>query len=377
MKDRPRIAIISNTASSLIHFRGPLIKQLVKRGTKIYALAPDYSPKVEEEVRALGATPVSIRLNRTGMNPFQDFWNSLSLWCLLCRLRPNILLSYTIKPVIYGTLAAWLANIPRRVALIEGLGYAFTESEDKSIKKRILKFIVHYLTKTALGRAHNIVFLNPDDMAEFIELQIIKYEKAFLLGAIGVPLEEWPVSPPVLEPITFTLAARLLREKGIVEFVDAASMIKKKYPQTHFILLGGLDSNPGALKQEEIESLVKEANVEWHGHVPDIRPYLAKTSVYVLPSYREGVPRSSQEAMAMGRPVITTDVPGCRETVIDGLNGFLIPPRDPVSLAQAMERFIHEPELIERMGRESRRLAEEPFDAAKINERFISFILGY
>jgi glycosyltransferase involved in cell wall biosynthesis len=164
------------------------------------------------------------------------------------------------------------------------------------------------------------------------------------------------------------MAARLLREKGIVEYARAAMIIKEKHPDTRFILLGGLDTNPGGLSRDEVEQWAEKGTPEWPGQVSDVCRWLAQTSVYVLPSYREGVPRSTQEAMAMARPVITTDAPGCRETVIDGKNGFLVPVRDADALAAAMERFIMQPDLIEMMGQVSRKIAEERFDVRKINQ---------
>ena len=173
-------------------------------------------------------------------------------------------------------------------------------------------------------------------------------------------------TPGVSPPITFLLAARLLREKGIVEYAEAARIVKSKYPDTRFILLGSVDPNPGSLNAEEVSKWVTERLLEWPGHVP-VKSWMTQASVYVLPSYREGVPRSTQEAMAMGRAVITTDAPGCRETVVDGLNGFLVPVRDSVALAEAMMRFIKQPALIETMGKASRMLAEERFDVHKVN----------
>jgi glycosyltransferase involved in cell wall biosynthesis len=163
------------------------------------------------------------------------------------------------------------------------------------------------------------------------------------------------------------LMARLLREKGIYEYVEAARAVRQQHPHARFLLLGGTDPNPGALTREEVAAWVAEGVVEWLGHVDNVRPWIASTSVYVLPSYREGKPRSTQEAMAMSRPVITTDAPGCRDTVIEGVNGFLVPVRDSAALADAMMRFIDQPELIPRMGRESRRIAEERFDVHRIN----------
>lgn len=362
-----RLAIISNQAFSLVNFRGYLIRELVAAGVEVYALAPDYDDRFRGEVRSLGAVPVDFSLARTGMNPLRDGLDLLRLTNLLRRIRPDATLGYFIKPVIYGTIAAWLAGVPRRYALIEGLGYVFTESGAKESWRRVvLCWIVSALYRAALKRAERVFFLNDDDISEFVEKGIVDQDKTVKLGGIGVDLDEWRPLPPSMQPLTFLLAARLLREKGIVEYAEAARRVKRRYPNVRFVLLGGLDPNPGGLTQSEVEEWVREGLLEWPGHV-DVRPWLAQTSVYVLPSYREGVPRSTQEAMAMGRPVITTDAPGCRETVEHGRNGFLVPVRDPRALAEAMLRFIEQPELIESMGRESRRMAEERFDVYKVN----------
>jgi len=364
-----KFAVIGNQAFSLLNFRGPLIRAIVERGHEVWALAPDYDPETLKAVETLGVKPLSYSLSRTGLNPMRDLWDLLRLFLLLRKLKPNVTLVYTIKPVIYGTLAAWLSRVPRRYAMIEGLGYAFTVSGQREpLKRRFLLWMAKRLYRLALPKATLVFFLNRDDLKEFVEGGLVPEEKAFLLGPIGVDLEHFSPAPPVKDPVTFLLVARLLREKGVVEFVEAARRVKEKHQNTRFVLLGGLDTNPGAIRKEEVEGWVKEGIVEWPGHVSDVRPWLAQASVFVLPSYREGVPRSIQEAMAMARPVITTDVPGCRETVIPGVNGFLVPPRDVGALVSAMERFILEPELIEGMGRESRRIAEERFDVHKINQ---------
>ncbi|HEX4297809.1 MAG TPA: glycosyltransferase family 4 protein, partial [Devosia sp.] len=191
------------------------------------------------------------------------------------------------------------------------------------------------------------------------------------VAGTGVDLAQWVALPPVTAPLTFTLAARLIREKGIEDFVEAARRIRRDDPRVRFVLLGGIDDNPGAIGRQAVQSWVDEGVVEWPGHV-DVRRWLAETSVFVLPSvYREGVPRSIQEAMATGRAIITTDSPGCRETVVDGQNGFLVPPRDVAALAAAMQRFVATPDLVARMGRESRQLAEARFDVRKINRTLI------
>ncbi len=367
-----RIALISPYAHTIMLFRGALIRDLTSQGHTVYVLAPDYTPAIREAVSAVGAIPLDYPLDRTGSNPLRDVHTLMSLWRIFRRLRPDIILPYNIKPVIYGSLAAWLARVPRRIAWITGLGYTFMETESPSFRRRALQQLAQRLYRIALNTCHAVCFQNADDQQEMIARHIAPAEKTALVGASGVDLAEWQPAPPVMNPITFTLAARLLREKGVVEFAEAARVIKQRHPNIRFLLLGGLDTNPGALTEAEVQQWVQAGILEWHGHVPDVRPYFEQTSVYVLPSYyREGVPRSTQEAMAMARPIITTNAPGCRETVIDGVNGYLVPPRDVAALVQAMERFIGQPELIHTMGQASRKLAEERFDARKINQRLL------
>jgi glycosyltransferase involved in cell wall biosynthesis len=367
-RQSPRIVVIAHYAPSILNFRGALIRTLVQNGADVFALAPDYTPEFKKAVCQLGAYPVDYPMQRTGMNPLMDIRTLFALRRLLHQLQPDIVFPYSIKPVIYGLLAA--RGSARRVALIEGTGYTFTATPSDA-RKLPLRFVVTCLYRIALRRAHAVLFLNPDDQREFCELALVSCDKAVLIRGIGVDLSEFSPQPPALSPICFTLAARLLREKGIVEFAQAAQRIKQRYPSTRFLLLGGTDTNPGTLRESEVRQWAEAGILEWHGHVPDVRPYFAQTSVYVLPSYREGVPRSTQEAMAMARPVITTDAPGCRETVIDGVNGFLVPPRDVDALVRAMERFVQQPELIVEMGQASRKLAEERFDVHKINQRIL------
>lgn len=368
------IAIISTQAFSLVNFRGPLIQALVAGGAKVYALAPDYDDVLQHQIRELGAEPVNISISRSGMNPVRDVLNMFKLALVLRRLKPSVTLGYVIKPVIFGTLAAWLARVPHRVAMIEGLGYIFTDNgEGWSFKRRLLRKGVSWLYSLGLSQAHKVIFLNKDDITEFVNGGLVDVSKVSCLGGIGIDLNEWAFINPYSKPVTFLLAARLLREKGIVQYVAAARLIKREHPDVRFILLGGLDSNPGGLQEAEVSAWVNDGLLEWPGHVP-VKPWLEQASVFVLPSYREGVPRSTQEAMSMGRAVITTDAPGCRETVENGVNGFLVPVRDVAALVAAMLRFIEAPELIETMGQESRRLAEERFDVDKVNEELLEIM---
>lgn len=367
-----RICVVGNQAFSLLNFRGSLIAEMAERGLRVFALAPDFDEAKRLEARVLGAEPIEFSLSRTGMNPIRDAADMLRLALLLRRIKPNMILGYAAKPVIYGTLAAWIAQVPMKYAMIEGLGYVFTASDcSEALMRRALRHTVRMLYAAALRHVDLVFFLNRDDIDEFSKNRLVAPEKAFLLGGIGVNLEEWRPKPPAIKPVTFLLVARLLREKGIVEYYKAARIVKQKHTQTRFILIGGLDSNPGALSHDEIDAWIAEGIIEWPGRVSDVRQWIEKSSVFVLPSYREGVPRSTQEAMAMARPIITTDAPGCRDTVIDGKNGFLVPVRDFKALAAAMEKFIQQPKLIEKMGQASRQMAEEHFDINKINKTIL------
>ena len=364
------IALISNQAHSLLNFRAPLMRAMVARGVRVLALTPDYDDMSRAAVRALGAEPIDISLDRTSMRPARDLVDMFRLVRTLRRLKPDATFAYFIKPVIYGSLAARFAGVPRRYALVAGLGYVFTEDgAPPGWKRRLIQRIVSILYRAAFRTCDRVFFQNDEDAQHFIANGSLPPEKVVRVNGTGVDLAQYAPVPPVLRPVTFLLMARLLREKGICEYAMAARQVQAQHPDARFILLGGLDPNPGGLAQDEVEVWVREGILEWPGPVEDVRSWIAQASVYVLPSYyREGVPRSTQEAMAMGRPVITTDAVGCRETVVDGVNGFLVPVRDADALAAAMLRFIENPALIESMGRESRRLAEERFDVHKINE---------
>lgn len=366
----PSIAIVTSIAYSLPNFRGALIAALIERGLRVYALAPDYDDKTRAAVLKLGAEPVDFPLERTGMRPLRDLRDMFRLAALFRRLRPDVVFCYFIKPVIYGSLAARRARVPRRYAMIAGLGYVYTAGVGKmGWRRRLLRGMVSRLYRFALARCSKVFFQNQDDLGQFAAAGLIEPDKAILLKGSGVDLAHFAPAQPVPSPVVFLLMARLLREKGIGEYVEAARLVRASPAgaAARFVLLGGRDPNPGGFTQAEVDAWTAEGVIEWHDHVDDVRPWIAASSVYVLPSYREGKPRSTQEAMAMARPVITTDVPGCRDTVEEGVNGFLVPPRDAAALAAAMQRFIADPALVVTMGRESRRLAAAHFDVHVIN----------
>jgi glycosyltransferase involved in cell wall biosynthesis len=319
----------------------------------------------------MGAVAVDYPLKRASISPLYDLQSLRVLVRLLKTLAPTVVLAFSAKPVVFGTLAAWFAGIPARYALVEGLGHAFIQTAPP--RARLLRRNVRTLYRVPLARATRPLFLNDDDRRDFIDGRLVDEDKALTVGAIGIDLDAWLPAPPVADPVGFLFVGRLLREKGILEFVEAARRIKGDHPKVRVVVAGATDSNPSSVSEEEIRSWSDEGVVQWLGHV-DVAPSLAATSVFVLPSYREGVPRSTQEAMAMAKPIVTTDVPGCRETVIEGVNGFLVPPRDSQALGDAMLRFVQDPTLIGPMGARSRELAEQRFDVRTATVRMIAAI---
>jgi glycosyltransferase involved in cell wall biosynthesis len=370
-----KIALIGTTAGCVLNFRSELIEALVSQGHLVYVFAIDYDGKSSNLVEKMGAIPVLYRLERTGINPFVDIANTFRLSRQLRALDLDLVFSYFSKPVVFGTFAAVIARIKRRIGMLEGLGYFFSPypSGDK-LKIKIVRYILVLLYRLSFPFLERIIFLNPDDKEDLLIHYNINVKSVSILGGIGVNLNNYPYSPPKISQVSFIFVGRFLAEKGIHEFIAAARKIKEKYPLVDFYMLGGLDEeNPGGLTALELSRLTQSGVVHHAGHVEDVLPWLKKSSVFVLPSHREGVPRSTQEALAVGRPVITTDVPGCRETVLDGINGFLVEPLSPDDLVNKMEKFIKSPELIIQMGRESRRLAQEKFDSVKVNKKLVSY----
>lgn len=355
-----------------MNFRGSLIRKLAANGVTVFALAPDFNDDLRAAVRALGAEPVDYVCQRAALNPLRDVIDTIRLAYLLRRLQPDATLCYFIKPVIFGTLAAWAAGVAHRVALIEGLGFIFTNEFRLSARRRILRKLVVLLYRIALKRAHRVIVLNNDDLAELSEWGALERSKASLVPGIGVDLDYFSPVPNKSARPAFVLVARMLRSKGVADFVEAARLVREKYPDTRFVLVGGTDANPNSISEKELSLWDDEGAVEWLGQIKDVRASLADASALVLPSYyREGLPRSIQEAMAMAKPIVTTDVPGCRDTVVEGLNGFIVPPRDPKALAAAMTRLIERPELVDTMGSASRQLAELRYDERKINDQML------
>ncbi|HBQ11138.1 MAG TPA: glycosyltransferase family 1 protein [Myxococcales bacterium] len=361
MSATKHVVLVGNYAPSVINFRGPLIDVLRAEGHRVTACAPAAGPDIVAELRRRGVGYEDVPLERGGTNPAADLAYTARLTALFRRLRPDVILTYTIKPIIYGSLAGRIARVPLRTTMMSGLGYAFTST---TAKARNVQRIVRGLYRVSLSGNHVIFFHNADDRAHLDGLGLLPSSaESVVIGGSGVDTARFEVAPLPVGPPVFLLIARLLPDKGIVEYVEAARRIRRRHPAARVQLLGPFDPQPGSITREQLDGWVKEGAIEYLGRTEDVRPYLRDCSVYVLPSYREGMPRSVLEAMAMGRPIITSDAPGCRETVREGENGLLVPPREVDGLEAAMERFILNPELIAPFGSASRRMAEERFDA--------------
>lgn len=374
-----KIIMIGTVASSFYGFRADLIRAMREKQYTVYAFTSEYTDSDLKKIESLGAIPMTYELNRGGLNPLSDIVATYKLSKKIREIKPDLVFSYFSKPVIFGTIAAKLAKVPKIIGMLEGLGYTFTEQPEGLAKKtELIKKVQVLLYKFALPQLDKLIFLNPDDPKDLIDQYAINVRKVEVLGGIGLNLKEYPCQPiiNIQQPINFLFIGRLLKEKGIHDFLNASKIVKEKYPKAQFTVLGAIDPhNLGALTQSELDELISSNIIDYPGHVDNVKDWIANSHVFVLPSYREGVPRSTQEAMAIGRAVITTDVPGCRETVEHGINGFLVPKWNPAALAEKMIYFIEKPEQIEKMGYESYKIAQDKFDAEKVNQRLLN-ILG-
>ena len=327
---RAKIMVSSNSAWNLANFRKPVIEALIAAGIEVVAVAP--ADGQEGRLEAMGATFRAIKMRATGMSPFEDARLLRDYITLLRAERPCLFLGFTAKPNIYGSLAARITGVPV-AATISGLGSAF-------LKGGALGWLLLRLYRSALANAQAIFFQNETDRALFVDRRIARPDQARLVAGSGVDLDQFALT--AVEPhddLRFLLVARLLLDKGIAEFVAAARIVRQRYPGARFQLLGGPGGdNPSAVPHADLARWAAEDIVELLGVQDDVRPAIAAADCVVLPSYREGLSRSLLEAAAMGRPLIASDVPGCREVIDDGVTGFLCAVRSAGSLATAMER---------------------------------------
>lgn len=357
-----KIIFVSPKNRTVYNFRGDLIKEIVTLGHEVVVTGPNDIDV--DKIEALGARFIKIPMEKTGVNVKSDLKYIFALKKLFKDEKPDITFGYTIKPVVYGAIAAKMAKVKNRYSMVEGLGYIFTANTKKA---RILRPIVKTLYRIGFKCAKKVVFINPDDLKDFTNMKLLKKDKCCLVNGAGVNLDHFGLEPLPEEPVFFMLS-RALISKGVRVYLEATEIVRSKYPNVRMMLLGEIDeSMQDSLKKEEVQKYVDMGTVEYFPEHPDVRLFYKQCSVYVLPSYREGVPRTTMEAMAMGRPVITTDAPGCRETVSHGETGFFVPTGDSKALADAMCKFIESPALIKTMGEKSYNFCKEKFDVHKVN----------
>lgn len=357
-----RFLLISPKNRTVYNFRGDLISDIKSLGYEVIVVGPDYTDL--ERINQLGVDFVCVKMNKTGVNPFADLVYVFKLWRLIRKIKPDVTFGYTIKPVIYGSIASKLAGVKNINSMITGAGYLFTSH---TLKARVLKQFTLGLYKIGLSMSDHVIFQNNDDKTEFIENRLVNVEKTSVVNGSGVNMEKFSPSP-FPQNIIFFMLGRLLYSKGVVEYLKAADFVKSQHPDVRFVLLGKLElSMQDGIKECDIQPYIDRGIIDLCGETNDVRSYYSQCSVFVLPSWREGTPRSVLEAMSMCRPIITTDTQGCRETVIDNVNGFLVPPKDYIALADRMLKFIEDPSMIRRMGEQSLQLCKDKFDVKKVN----------
>jgi glycosyltransferase involved in cell wall biosynthesis len=363
-----RVAIVANSAWYLHNFRLALARELSSCGHVPIFIGP--SDGYEDKLKAAGFEFRPWRLSSAGRNPIADGSSIVTLRRLLRSERIDAVLSYTPKANIYSGLATYGLPI-RFIPNVSGLGRAF-------IQPSPLTAIVGVLYRIAFRHARRVVFQNSDDLNRFVGSGIVPVARSVRVPGSGVDLQRFTASASAEEPqpFRFLFVGRLLRDKGVVEFVDAARRIAGDHPQVEFVLLGSSHSNnPAAISRKQLDTWLAERVIQHVEQVDDVRPQLQRSSCVVLPSYREGVPRSLLEAAAMGKPVVTTDAPGCRDTVLDGETGFLCKVRDAGALEAAMRRMLNlSPEQRLLMGRNGRRFVEENFDEQLVLRTYVQML---
>lgn len=361
-----KIVATVNAAWNLVNFRMGVLRAIMARGFEVVAVTPE-DPAMRQELLRAGIRLVALPMDSAGMSPLRDLALVAGFRRVLARERPAAMLGYTIKPNVYGSLAARSLGIPT-LNNISGLGTGFMHGG-------ALNHIVRGLYRVGLARAHTVFFQNGEDLSQFEGLGLVRPEQAVLLPGSGIDLDHFAAAPPPdpARPPRFLLVARMLWDKGIREYVEAARIVRREHPAVRFGLLGGIGvANRTAIPAHTVQEWVREGVMDYYPSVDDVRAPMADADVIVLPSYREGTSRVLLEASALARPMITTDVPGCRDVVEHGVAGLLCQPRDVTSLAEAMRRMIGlSPAERQAMGTAARRRVERDYAEQRVIDIYL------
>jgi glycosyltransferase involved in cell wall biosynthesis len=364
-----KIALVANTDWYLYNHRRSLAIEAKERGYDVVALSPhgDYVGRLE----ALGIPWIELPMGRRSVNPIMESITLLRVVRLYRQVKPDLVHHFTHKPLIYGSIAASWVGVPAVVNAVTGLGYIFI---DEGMRTRMLRVMLRPLFKRAFLHSNEVVvFQVEDDQDLFIDQGLIAPEKAVLIAGSGVDLDRFAMLPqPAGSPVVM-VASRMLWSKGIREFVEAAKRLKVDHPELRFVLVGRPDrGNPSSIPESKLRAWHDAGVVEWWGHRDDMPQVYGQAHIVVLPSYTEGIPRNLIEAAAVGRPIVASDLPGCRQVVEHGRNGLIVPLRDAEALAQALQRLLSDPDERARMGRHGRSIMEQHFSDGIINEQTLS-----
>lgn len=366
-----KILVVSSHTQSLLWFRIDLMQDIIKKGHLVIAVGPDYNEDIAKKFREKGVIYKKLFVQRNGINPLNDLKTFFNLINIITEEKPEKIFVYQAKTIIYTALAARFCNIKEVYPLVAGLGSIFLNN---SFKFKILKNIILFQYFLSFKFSKKVFFQNIDDLNYFCNRKIVEKKKCILINGSGVNLEKFKESP-LPEKDSLLFIGRLLKDKGVVEYLEACRRLKEKYKELKCVLVGPFDSNPTSLTKSELQKYIDENIIEYKGEQEDVIPFLKNCSIFVLPSYYEGTPKSVLEAMAVGRPIITTNVPGCKETVIDGLNGFLVEPKNVDQIVEKIKILLNNKNLKNKMAEESKKLVKKKFDVKEVNEK-ITRIMG-
>ena len=363
-----KVMFITAATFTIPWFREDMLRDFASRVDDVVVLGNETDEKWTPYFEELGIRYRTYPVSRNGLNPISDLKTYRALKRIIAEERPDKVLTNFVKANVYGCIAAHSIRIKDIYVMMGGLGSVFHGDDRKS---RLARLFVTTEYRTSLKHAKKIFFQNDEDSKLLCDLGAAKSEQVVRIYGSGVNTEHFK-QEPLPEQMSFVFIGRLVRGKGVLDYLDAARIVKRDYPDVRFDLVGPYDTNPSGLKPEDIEPYIEDGTVVYHGEQKDVRPYLKNASCFVLPSYYgEGTPKSALEALATGRPLIVADAVGCREVVEDGVNGFLVPPRDAGEIAHAMVMIIEESGLIKRLGNASRHLAMEVFDVRRVNESIL------
>lgn len=367
-----RILVVSPKNKTVFNFRGDLIKDMIAKGNEVYVTGPNQD--FVEDIMALGVKEfIEVPLIKDNTSISGDLAYLKKLKAVMKKVQPELLFEYTIKPVIYGSIAAKSCGVKRICPMVTGLGRVYAS---ESLKTKAVRMVTKILYQTAFRGCDKVIFQNPDDVREFVDGHYLPASKCVVVNGSGVNMERFYRSDIPEKPV-FLMVSRIIKEKGVLDFAEAARMVKQKVPEARFIVLGGYDNSIGALKPEDIQEYIEDGSIELPGEVKDPVSFYGQASVFVLPSYyREGLPRTILEGMSCGRPIITTDWTGCREPIEDGVNGYLVPIQNPEELAKRMYELATNRTKVLEMSDAAYKTCKKKY-AVEIVNRQMQEVMGY